>query len=38
MKESGNIRGSPRLLFTKEELEAPELEKPIAKVQKAQKN
>ena len=37
MKESGNIRGSPRLLFTKEELEAPELEKPIAKVQKAQK-
>ena len=37
MKESGNIRGSPRLLFTKEELEAPELEKPIEKVQKAQK-
>ena len=37
MKDSETIRGSPRLLFTKEELETPELEKPIAKVQKAQK-
>ncbi len=37
MKESENIRGSPRLLFTKEELESPELEKTVAKVQKAQK-
>lgn len=37
MKDVENIRGSPRLLFTKEELETPELEKPIAKVQKAQK-
>ena len=37
MKDQENIRGSPRLLFTKEELESPELEKPIAKVQKAQK-
>ena len=37
MRDAENIRGSPRLLFTKEELETPELEKPIAKVQKAQK-
>ena len=37
MKDSENIRGSPRLLFTKEEAESPALEKPIAKVQKAQK-
>ena len=37
MKDSETIRGSPRLLFNKEELETPELEKPIAKVQKAQK-
>ena len=37
MRDTENIRGSPRLLFTKEELETPELEKPIAKVQKAQK-
>ena len=37
MKDQENIRGSPRLLFTKEELESPELEKPIAKVQRAQK-
>ena len=37
MKDQENIRGSPRLLFTKEELESPELEKPIAKVQKAQR-
>ena len=37
MRDSENIRGSPRLLFTKEELETPELEKPIARVQKAQK-
>lgn len=37
MRDSENIRGSPRLLFTKEELETPELAKPIEKVQKAQK-
>ena len=37
MRDQENIRGSPRLLFTKEELESPELEKPIAKVQRAQK-
>lgn len=30
-------RGSPRLLFTKEELENPELKEPIKRVQKAEK-